>query len=64
MLSNIFYDAKAHIKGGKIYPKIDGTVTFKETIGSKRTGEASINPLLKAILDAVLNAISEESTGW
>lgn len=31
MLSNILYDAKAHIKGGKKYPKIDGTVTFKET---------------------------------
>ena len=26
-----FYDAKAHIKGGKNYPNIDGTVTFKET---------------------------------
>ena len=25
------YDAKAHIKGGKGYPNIDGTVTFKET---------------------------------
>lgn len=31
MLTNIFYDAKAHIKGGKKYPKIDGNVTFKET---------------------------------
>lgn len=31
MLSNILYDAKAHIKGGKKYPKIDGIVTFKET---------------------------------
>lgn len=31
MLSNILYDAKACIKGGKKYPKIDGTVTFKET---------------------------------
>ncbi len=31
MLTNIFYDAKAHIKGGSKYPKIDGTVTFKET---------------------------------
>lgn len=31
MLSNILYDAKSHIKGGKKYPKIDGTVTFKET---------------------------------
>jgi len=26
-----FYDAKAHIKGGKNCPNIDGTVTFKET---------------------------------
>ena len=26
-----FYDAKAHIKGGKNYPNIDGTVSFKET---------------------------------
>lgn len=31
MLSNIFYDAKANIKGGKMYPKINGVVTFKET---------------------------------
>ena len=31
MFSNIFNTAKAHIKGGKKYPKIDGTVTFKET---------------------------------
>ena len=31
MLSNIFYNAKAHIKGGKKYPNIDGIVTFKET---------------------------------
>lgn len=31
MLSNIFYDAKAIIKGGNKYPKINGTVTFKET---------------------------------
>ncbi len=31
MLSNLFYDAKAHIKGGKKYPQIDGIVTFKET---------------------------------
>lgn len=31
MLPNIFYNAKAHIKGGKRYPKINGTVTFKET---------------------------------
>lgn len=31
MFSNIFNIAKAHIKGGKKYPKIDGTVTFKET---------------------------------
>lgn len=31
MFTNIFYDAKAHIKGGKAYPRIDGIVTFKET---------------------------------
>ena len=31
MLSNILYDAKAHIKGGKKYPSINGVVTFKET---------------------------------
>lgn len=31
MFSNIFNDAKAHIKGGKEFPKIDGIVTFKET---------------------------------
>ena len=24
-------EAKAHIKGGKAYPNIDGTITFKET---------------------------------
>ena len=27
----MFHSAKAHIKGGKRYPKIDGIVTFKET---------------------------------
>ncbi len=31
MLTNIFYDAKANIKGGMLYPKINGIVTFKET---------------------------------
>ncbi len=31
MLKNIFYNAKAYIKGGKKYPKIHGIVTFKET---------------------------------
>ena len=31
MFSNIFSNAKANIKGGKKYPKINGTVTFKET---------------------------------
>lgn len=31
MFTNIFNSAKAHIKGGKKYPKIDGTVIFKET---------------------------------
>ena len=29
MFSNIFYDAKAIIKGGKEYPKINGMVYFK-----------------------------------
>ncbi len=31
MFTNIFYDAKAYIKGSKQYPKINGIVTFKET---------------------------------
>ena len=31
MLKNIFKNAKATIKGGKKYPKIDGIVTFRET---------------------------------
>ena len=31
MLSNILYDAKAIIRGGKKYPKINGTVYFNET---------------------------------
>lgn len=31
MFTNILNRAKAHIKGGKKYPKIDGIVTFKET---------------------------------
>lgn len=31
MFTNIFNSAKAYIKGGKKYPKIDGIVTFKET---------------------------------
>lgn len=30
MFSKIFNGAKAHIKGGKIFPEIDGIVTFKE----------------------------------
>ena len=30
MLTNIFNSAKAHITGGKKYPEINGTVTFKE----------------------------------
>ncbi len=30
MFSNIFCDAKAHVKGGKNFPAIDGLVTFKE----------------------------------
>lgn len=31
MFLNIFNTVKAHIKGGKKYPKIDGLVTFKKT---------------------------------
>lgn len=31
MFKNIFDSAKAYIKGGKKYPKIDGVVTFRET---------------------------------
>ena len=31
MFTSIFNTAKAHIKGGKKYPKIDGTITFRET---------------------------------
>lgn len=30
MFSNIFYNAKAIIRGGKKYPKINGIVTFKQ----------------------------------
>ncbi len=30
MLTNIFNSAKAHIKGGRKYPGIDGTVYFRE----------------------------------
>ena len=31
MFTNIFNTAKANIRGGKEYPKIEGIVTFKET---------------------------------
>lgn len=31
MLLNIFHNARAKINGGKLYPKIKGIVTFKET---------------------------------
>lgn len=31
MFDNIFNSAKAHIKGGKKYPQIDGIIAFKET---------------------------------
>ena len=31
MLNHIFYDAKAIMKGGIQYPKLEGTVYFKET---------------------------------
>ena len=30
MFNSIFNSAKAHIKGGKKFPKIDGIITFKE----------------------------------
>ena len=33
MFSNIFKTAKAHIKGSKKHPQINGIVTFKETKG-------------------------------
>lgn len=33
MLSNIFNTAKAQIRGGKKFPKINGVVTFKEVKG-------------------------------
>ena len=42
---------------------LSGTVTFKDAIGSSSTGLASMKPFLNAWLAAVLNAISEESTG-
>lgn len=31
MFANVFNNAKAKIKGGKNYPNINGTVTFKQT---------------------------------
>ena len=31
MFSSILYDAKAHIKGGREYPDINGYVYFKNT---------------------------------
>lgn len=31
MFQNIFHTAKAEIRGGKEYPQIQGTVSFKET---------------------------------
>ena len=40
-----------------------GTYEYEFAIGSKRTGEASMIPFLNACMVAVLNAISEESTG-
>ena len=45
------------------YVYLSGTVTFMETIGSNSTGEASMKPFLNARMVAILNAISEESTG-
>ena len=42
---------------------LSGTRICIFTIGSNRTGEAARKPSLNAIFVAVLNAISEESTG-
>ncbi len=47
MFSNILHDAKANIKGGKEYPKINGIVTFKETKGGVLV-TAKINGLPKS----------------
>jgi len=33
MLTNIFNNAKAYVKGGRCYPNINGTVTFKQAKG-------------------------------
>ena len=41
-----------------------GTVTVIFMIGSSRTGDPSSMPFLKAWAEAILKAISEESTGW
>lgn len=30
MFTSVFSSAKAHIKGGREFPRIDGIVTFKE----------------------------------
>ena len=44
MFSNIFSNAKANIKGGKKYPKINGTITFKETKNGKIKKESRSVP--------------------
>ena len=41
-----------------------GTVTSTFMIGSNSTDFACLQPSLKAIDPAILNAISEESTSW
>ena len=43
---------------------LSGAVTLKSAIGSSNIGLASIKPFLNANTVAILNAISEESTGW
>ena len=43
---------------------LSGAVTLKSAIGSSNIGLASIKPFLNANTVAILNAISDESTGW
>ena len=41
-----------------------GTMTLTVMIGSSSTGLALLMPSLNARAEAILNAISEESTSW
>ena len=41
-----------------------GPKTSMFMIGSRRTGLVSMTPFLKAMEEAILKAISEESTSW